>query len=268
MRKLFACVLCITMMFALSFIMSACGDEKPEYERGKSSNSSTDSVASNSEHVSTTSDASNTQSTVTSSKTESVVTKTDEQKIVGTWRGKIALENDALEEMIGDIEENPEEAELFLKYFDMDKIFDVNITIVFKENGTCALSIADEDIDNYVDDIIEVMCDGTIDMLKDMVKGTGMSWQGYLAQNNMTEKQLRESLIAEAEMDRQGLVDSIKESTQAKTKYYKLSNGKMYTSENKKFEGDDVDIEDYELSETTLKIIDKEKGIITLNKVK
>ena len=99
-------------------------------------------------------------------------------------------------------------------------------------------------------------------------KGTGMSWQGYLAQSNMTEKQLREVLIADAEADRQGLVDSVKEATKAKTKYYKLSNGKMYTSENKGFEGDDIDIEDYELSETTLKIIDKEKGIVTLTRVK
>lgn len=248
MKKLLALLLCSAMLVTLCFTMSACDDRNPDYEKSKDSNSST------------VSDVSSTEST------QSTVTMTDEEMIVGTWKGKMALEQGFVEELLGSASEESAEAEAFLKYFDIDQLLDIKFTVVFNENGTYTMSVAEEDLENYVDDTVDVMCDGMINLMKDFAKENGKTWEAFLAESNLTEEQFKDVVLEQ--LDKQELIDSIKEEMELEEGYYKFSNGKFYTSENKNFEGDDVDISDYELTEATFKMIAEEKASITFTKVK
>lgn len=104
--------------------------------------------------------------------------------IVGTWKANVKLaEYGDMGDMSG-MEE----------YIDVDKLA-ITVTMKFTADGKYKLTVDESSIDKLVD----VMCDGLEDYMKDMAKEMGMSYKDLL--NAMGVKSIRELLEGEGMMD-------------------------------------------------------------------
>lgn len=104
--------------------------------------------------------------------------------IVGTWKANMKLaEYGDMGDMSG-MEE----------YIDVDKLA-ITVTMKFTADGEYKLTVDDSSIDKLVD----VMCDGMEDYMKDMAEAYGMSYKDLLSA--MGVKSIREFLEEEGMMD-------------------------------------------------------------------
>lgn len=104
--------------------------------------------------------------------------------IVGTWKANMKLaEYGDMGDMSG-MEE----------YIDVDKLA-ITVTMKFTADGKYKLTVDESSIDKLVD----VMCDGLEDYMKDMAKEMGMSYKDLLSAIGV--KSIRELLEGEGMMD-------------------------------------------------------------------
>ncbi len=254
MKRILAILMCVAMLAVLCFSMTACGGEMPDKVKDNGVSSESSGTADSS--PSQTPDSSTSQVTESTSS----VTLTDEEMIIGSWTGKMSVSDDYLSELIG------EDAGEMSEYFDLNKLLDVDFTLTFKDDGTYISVITDEAAEKYVDNLIDILCDGMIEYVKDLAEANGTSWEEYLDAAGMTEQEFKDAILAE--VDREELLKEMRDEIEPEAEYYKLENGKLYTSEDKDFKGDDVEVSDYELTATTLKMSFKDGVKATFTKVK
>ena len=242
MKRIVTILMGIVMLIAFTLSMTACGGEIPDKDKD---NSSTVSVE---------------------SKPQTSSTLSDEEMIIGSWVGKMSVSDDFVEKMLGVTGEESNEMSEMLSYFDINSLLNIDFTLTFNENGTYTMMVSDEAVSEYIDNTIDVICDGMLKLMKDIAKEGDMTWEEYLAAMEMTEQGYKDAVMAE--LDKEELIESFKDEVQPETEHYKLEGGKMYTADDENFEGDDLEISDYELTETTLKISYENKLAATFTKVK
>lgn len=242
MKRIVTILMGIVMLIAFTLSMTACGGEIPDKDKD---NSSTVSVE---------------------SKPQTSSTLSDEEMIIGSWVGKMSVSDDFVEEMLGVTGEESNEMSEMLSYFDINSLLNIDFTLTFNENGIYTMMVSDEAVSEYIDNTIDVICDGMLKLMKDIAKESDMTWEEYLAAMEMTEQEYKDAVMAE--LDKEELIESFKDEVQPETEHYKLEGGKMYTADDENFEGDDLEISDYELTETTLKISYENKLAATFTKVK
>lgn len=242
MKRIVTVLMGVVMLIAFTLSMTACGGEIPDKDKD---NSSTVSVE---------------------SKPQTSSTLSDEEMIIGSWVGKMSVSDDFVEELLGVTGEESNEMSEMLSYFDINSLLNIDFTLTFNENGTYTMMVSDEAVSEYIDNTIDVICDGMLKLMKDIAKESDMTWEEYLAAMEMTEQEYKDAVMAE--IDKEELIESFKDEVQPETEHYKLEGGKMYTADDENFEGDDLEISDYELTETTLKISYENKLAATFTKVK
>lgn len=86
--------------------------------------------------------------------------------IVGTWKANLSLEEYGELGDLGEMEE----------YIDVDKLV-IGVNLKFNTNGTYKLTVDEKSIDKLVD----VMCDGMDDYVKDVASAYGMTYKEMLS---------------------------------------------------------------------------------------
>lgn len=226
MKKISALLLCALMCLSLAFGMTACGDEKTE-DKGKPSTSDKGKPS-------------------TSDKGASVAT-TDQERIVGKWMADVVFDKEFLSAIAGDDDADSDDFDEMLQSFDLSGL-SIKVYMEFKEDGTARMYTNEADAEEFINSYVKVMSDGMLVYMKAMVENMGYDFNDYLAESGMTEQEFVDSLMANMDTNeiKREIIDEITDSNG----YYKLENGKLYTSDDKDFDADDA--VDYTLTDTVL----------------
>lgn len=239
MKKLLAFLLCVLMSVSMLGLMTACdGNDESD---GKTVSESDDK-----------------NSTDGTSK-DNTAGKSDEELIIGKWEADVKF-NDELLSTVSGGDEDVDMSEM-MQYFDFDKL-SLKMSMEFKNDGTATVTIDDDDLNTFLENLVDVMCDGSIKLTKEMLKDSDTTWEDYLDSIEMTEAEFVNEL--REELEKEGLEEVKAEIKENMTDgYYKLENGKLYMSDSKDFEEDDAS--EYNLTDKTLTF--EQDGIkLTFNK--
>ena len=161
------------------------------------------------------------------------------ESIVGTWRGTVDF-TQAISEALG---ADPSAAE----YFSFENLT-LDLIMTFDAQGNCTLAIDEASAKATMDTIAQVMLDGTLKLLDDLlsIQDPNFSVEDYLAASGTTMEDLKEQISAELKME-----DLVGELSQEGT--YEIRDGKLYIAD-----GDEAFTED-DASAYTL-----QNGVLTI----
>lgn len=133
--------------------------------------------------------------------------------IVGTWEGSVDMTQVLNEEIAaGD--------ESMAEYFNFEDIT-LDISLVFNEDGTCAMVFSEESFEAMMEKLMEQMLPALSAMMEEL---SGMSLDDMLALSGITEEEMMEGFMSE-------MMAGMDMSEMNLEANYKVENGKLYMSD-------------------------------------
>ncbi len=171
--------------------------------------------------------------------------KSDKELIIGDWECEIDITD-----MMADAFLSADGMDEYAEYFDI-KDLSFNMIMSFDEDGTCAMELDKDSMEDCIDDLMEQALDGMVAMVEDM---TGMSLADIAAASNMSEAEFRAQLKSTLEQEASLGDDLFGDLELENETEYEIKDGKIYLGEDETMT--------YELSKNELTIteIDAESG--------
>lgn len=171
----------------------------------------------------------------------------EQAKLVGTWKAEVDLSEAISQEILGEVGDMGE-------YFKIDS-FKVNFVMTLNSDSTYSVTLEEASVEAAFDELLLVLKDGMIKMLKDQIAEMGleMTVEEMLAASGMSIDSLMEELAQSLEDE--DIVESLVEECSNEGNY-KVNDGKLYMSDGLEYGVDENVYDTYVLDGDKLTLVE------------